>query len=207
MSQKKAQHIKKIINSNKMQKGQRRLYFLDGSYWIVKEDACRGCLSDKQESELPIHLKPIFKDKDICVRQDVEFSVPAFYIVSTAKHIPTLADIPNDILYKIIIITKKIRKIMGAKLGVEHANIYHEERLKNSHYHQWILPIWSKKVSACGYIPKIYQSNVKKYAKYEANIHKYLKSFKFKEESSMILKCNRIVSKSLQKDREIQKFS
>jgi diadenosine tetraphosphate (Ap4A) HIT family hydrolase len=199
--------IKDNVKEAKLLKGYRSLCFLDGSCWVVKDDECRGCLMSNREGDIPVHLRPIFKDKDVCVRQDSEFSVPAFYIVSTTEHLAIIADIPSDILCKIMVITKVIRKIMKEKLGIEHVNIYHEERLKNSHYHHWILPIWSDKVVSSGYIPKIYQSMVKKYATYEADIHRYLKSFKFQDESTTILKCNEIVDRGLREDKEIRKFS
>jgi diadenosine tetraphosphate (Ap4A) HIT family hydrolase len=190
----------------KLLKGQRALNFLDGKRWVVGEDECWGCLMIKRESDMPIHLKPILKDKDICVRQDSEQSVPAFYVVSTNEHLATIADIPNDILYKIMIVTKVIRKIMAEKFGIKHVNIYHEERLKNSHYHHWILPVWGDRVSRSGYIPKIYQSNVKKYATHKADIHKYLKSFKFQDESDEILRFNDLMSENLKKDKEIREL-
>lgn len=175
----------------------RTLDFLDGTSWIVGEDDCRGCLMNERSSQLSKYLKPVYEDEYVVVRQDAEFCVPAFYIVSPIEHIDSLMNMSNDLIFRLFLVTKFVRLGMKKVLNINVANIYHEERLKNSHYHHWILPFWDKEVRECGFIPKIYQSNVKKYQTYDANVVAYLKYFTFDKYCADILSCNKRMMKFL----------
>ena len=170
--------------------------FLNGKRWIVNKNQCRGCFLQKHQKDLSPYLDPIFEDKDICIRQDAEWSIPAFYIISTKKHISSLIDMPINLALKLAGATYFTRKAMKNVLKIDKAQIYHEERLINSHYHQWILPLWPHAMKHYNIYPKIYDSNVKK----------YINLFKFKNNYKNILKLNKKIRDYFLNNREVIKF-
>ena len=181
----------------KAPKGKRVLGFLDGSYWIVNNGSCRGCLMQENRNKLPVYMKPVFEDRDLIVTQDAEFPVPGFYIVSPRKHFGSIANFPVKLSQKIGLVTHFIRRGMRNQLGIEFAEIFHEERFKNSHYHHWILPCWEYGFDKSGSTPTIFKSKVDGYRKYEPNIVNYLRSFVFKLEEKRILEFNAKMAKYL----------
>ena len=188
----------------KAPKGKRVLGFLDGSYWLVDKSTCRGCLMQSKRAELPYYMQPIYEDRDVIVSQDAEFPVPGFYIVSPKKHLGSCADFSVKLSLKVGLITHIVRKGMRDILGIEFAEIYHEERLKNSHYHHWILPCWKYGVDKSGCLPTIFKSKVSGYENFDPNIVSYLRSFDFAEEVDKILNFNVSMRKFVQKSRFVK---
>ena len=178
----------------------RYINLLDGTSWLVGEDDCQGCILLNKEKDLPEYLSPIYQDSCVIVRQDTEFAVPGFYIVSLRQHIGSIGEVEPDAAVHLAIITHIVRRAMKLALNITVASVYHEERLSNSHFHQWMLPYWEDAVIASGFMPKIYKSNIKKYQKYESNISEYLRYFKFCNEKEKILEFNKIMRDFLKKD-------
>jgi len=186
-----------IDNILKAPRGKKILGFLDGSYWVVNESDCRGCLMVSKKKDLADYLKPIYSDDDLQVIQDAEFAVPGFYVISTTKHYGTIADIPIELSMKMGALTHLVRKGMKDILKIKHAEIYHEERMENSHFHQWIIPCWEDNMNNSGYIPTIFKSKVTGYRHLTPDVLNYLRSFSFKDERGKILKFNKQMSKYL----------
>lgn len=184
--------------------GKRIVGFLDGSYWLVDEADCRGCLMQLRRSELPNYILPIYEDLDVLVSQDAEFPVPGFYIVSPKKHLGSCADFSTRLSMKMGLITHIVRKGMRDILNINTAEIYHEERLKSSHYHHWILPCWEYGVEKSGCLPTIFKSKVKGYENFDPNIVFYLKSFEFSDESDKIIEFNEKMNKFIHQAKFIK---
>lgn len=174
----------------KVTDGKRVMGFLDGSYWIVGAGDCRGCLMDEMRDQLPVYMRPIFEDRDLVVTQDAEFPIPGFYVVSPKQHLGSIADFSVGLSQKIGLVTHFVRKGMREELGIGVAEIFHEERLQNSHYHHWILPFWLSDLVNSGFSPTIFKSKVPGYGDYAPNIVGYLRSFAFGEEGQRILEFN-----------------
>ena len=88
----------------------KKLDFLNGEYFEVSDDTCRGCFLNKVESkELGLYLDPVYVDEYISIRQDAECALPGFYIVSLNQHIGSLMDIEDVILCKLWIAIKMVR--------------------------------------------------------------------------------------------------
>ncbi|MCL4397426.1 hypothetical protein M1403_00095 [Patescibacteria group bacterium] len=170
--------------------GKRIVGFLDGSYWFVDEDECRGCLMQTRKNEMPEHMVPVFEDRDVMVVQDAEFPVPGFYVIAPKAHIRSISDFSPELAMKMGLVTSLTRKGMRDELGIEFAEIYHEERIKNSHYHHWILPCWDYALRRSGSIPTIFPSREQGYNHLSPNIVNYLRSFSFEEENKKILEFN-----------------
>lgn len=187
----------------KAPEGKRVLGFFDGNYWIVDEDDCRGCLMQLRKDEMSEYMTPIYEDEDIWVTQDAEFAIPGFYVVGPKKHLAGLADFSPDLSMKLGLITHLVRKGMRDELGIEFAETYHEERMKNSHYHNWILPCWGYAMECSGCMPKIFPSKVSKYKCLSADIISYLRCFNFEEEKEKILKLNDLMRKYFMKEEVI----
>lgn len=189
----------KIEMSVSVPKDKRYINLLDGTSWLVGEDDCQGCILNNKV-DLPEYLLPIYESNRIFVRQDTEFAVPGFYIISSKEHIGSIGDMDPEIASQLAIVTHLVRRAMKLVLNVNVASVYHEERLINSHFHQWMLPYWAEAVEISGFMPKIYSSNIKKYQKYEANVSKYLKYFQFDTERVRILEVNKAMRDFLNTD-------
>lgn len=155
-------------------------YFLDGSNYPVPFDTCRGCFMKENKLSLPPHITPVYEDEAVIVQQDAEWPIPAFYIISIKEHIGSIMDIDDEVVKRIAIILKRVREGLRVCFGVERAQVYHEEKIINPHFHVWVLPLWPGIMREHNIQPKIY----------EANIKKYIDFFSFENEKDKILKCN-----------------
>lgn len=161
----------------------KKLRFLDGRYFNVEEPYCRGCFMDNNPEKLPLYIEPIYDDGNVIVRQDAEWPIPAFYIISIHNHIGSYDKLDNETRKKIGEILYLVRKGIREKFGIERAQIYHEEKLNSPHFHIWVLPLWKRIMEKYKIQPKIYESNVKK----------YIDLFEFEDEKNNILNCNKIM--------------
>ena len=141
----------------------KRLHFLDGSYYDVDEPYCRGCFMDKNKNLISNYIEPIYDDGDVIVRQDAEWPIPAFYIISIHQHIGSYDCLNNSTRKKINELLFWVRKGIRDNFGDVRAQIYHEEKLSNPHFHIWVLPLWEDVMKKNNIYPKIYESNIKKY--------------------------------------------
>lgn len=168
----------------------KRLSFLDGSYYDVEEPYCRGCFMEKNNDKMPIYIEPIYDDGNVVVRQDAEWPIPAFYIISIHKHIGSFDMLDNKTREKIGEIIYLLRKGIRENFKIERAQIYHEEKLNSPHFHIWILPLWENVMKKNNIQPKIYEANVKK----------YIDLFNFSDEKNNILECNKIMRHYIQRN-------
>lgn len=155
-------------------------YFIDGHAVEVSEDACRGCYIEKHRESLPIHLKPVIENAEIAVRQDAEFPVPGFYIISLRRHIQSIADVDGELAAQLGLCVHYVRKGMKECLGINRAHIYLEEKIVGPHYHTWLLPLWEDVMEEHDIDPKIWLGNVKK----------YIDLFQYEQEKDKILLFN-----------------
>lgn len=191
----------------KVPQGKRVLGFLDGSYWIINEGECRGCLMQERADDMPPHMVPVYQDDDMVVMQDAEFAVPGFYIVSPREHLSSIGDFSPKLSAKVGLITRFVRKGMKDLFGVQFCELYHQERMKNSHYHHWLLPCWDEVMERSGFIPRIFKSKVQKYKDLEPNIVEYLRSFEFGDNDKKILEFNERMKEYLSSKEVMESLS
>lgn len=158
----------------------REFKFIDGSKYLVSEHECRGCFMVKNKEKMSKLIEPIYNEKGVVVRQDAEWPIPAFYIVSVDKHIGSIMDLEDELCKEIILIIKKIRTGLKELFGIKRAQIYHEEKINSPHFHVWILPLWENIIVEKNIYPKIYESNVKS----------YIDLFDLDENKEIINECN-----------------
>lgn len=168
----------------------KEMHFMDGSTYLVSTSACRWCLIPNLTWELMNYLEPIYQDEDISIRQDAEWPLPWFFVVSVNQHIWSIKDIHDLLLCKIWLAIKYTRVGLFEKLNIEKTQIYQEERLTNSHYHVWILPIYKDYIILNKKTPKIY----------DRDVIDYIKSYSFDENKDNILKYNYIMRNYLNKE-------
>lgn len=166
----------------------KRLNFLDGQYFDVDEPYCRGCFMEQNEHLMSEYIKPIYDDGNVVVRQDAEWPIPGFYIISIHNHIGAYDYLDAKTRNRISEVLYYVRKGIREQLGIERAQIYHEEKISSPHFHIWILPLWNDVMEKNGIQPKIYESNVKR----------YIDSFTFQDNNKKILECNDIMKKYLE---------
>ncbi len=161
--------------------------FLDGTTIKTKE-RCRGCFL--KNNKINKYLDPIFENEQIIVSQDMEYPVPAFYIISSTKHISSIEQMDKDMRYNISEMIYIIRKGLQEKFNIKNVTIIQEEKDIDSHFHIWILPIWEKILKSDK--PRIV----------EENILEYMQLFDFKVTSSKIIECNNIMKNFIKQSYE-----
>lgn len=164
-------------------------YQLDGSSYEVPADTCRGCWMNNNPDKLPKEISPIWQDEDIIIRQDIEWPIPAFFIVSLRQHISCIADLDPKVSIKLFKMITAVRKGMKEILGIERVQLYHEEKIKNPHIHFWLLPLWPETMEKNNIFPKIYEGNIKQ----------YIDLYKFKDTKDAIIKSNKLMKEYLEK--------
>lgn len=137
--------------------------FLDGSSFEVIGEICRGCYLEKNVEVLPEIFRPVVSNRRFAIRQDAEFPVPGFYILSLRDHVNSLADVDEETAEQIGVCTFILRKAMRELFSIERAHIYIEEKSNDPHYHTWLLPIWSDIKIKHNIEPRIWESNIKQY--------------------------------------------
>ncbi len=65
----------------------KKIKLLDGTS-IETTEKCNACFLLK--NDICEYLNPIYETEDIIVSQDMEYPIPAFYIISTKKHIASI---------------------------------------------------------------------------------------------------------------------
>lgn len=105
----------------------------------------------------------MIENEEIAVRQDAEFPVPGFYIVSLRRHVQSIADVDSRLAAHLGLCVHYVRKGMRECLGIRRAHIYLEEKIIGPHYHTWLLPLWEDVMDKYNIDPKIWLGNVKQY--------------------------------------------
>lgn len=167
--------------------------YLNGDEVQVPDDTCRGCYLEQNSRYIP-EIIPIWENNDFTVRQDVEFPIPGFYIVSARKHINTFADLSLEQSSSFGIIVRSVRKAMREALKINRVHIFLEERRIEPHLHLWLLPLWEDIMSRYDIDPKIYNSNVAE----------YLHLFKYEDFGESIIDMNKTMRFVLSNDPDLQ---
>lgn len=165
----------------------KELRFLDGSSFMVDEPYCRGCFMNQNELKMSKYIEPVYDDGNIVIRQDAEWPIPAFFIISIKRHIGAFDLLDIETIDKITRALYYVRKGLRELFEINRAQIYHEEKISSPHFHIWILPLWDNVMSKHNIQPKIYESNVKK----------YIDLFKFNESKDKILQYNNMMREYL----------
>lgn len=111
-------------------------------YFIAPEHVSRGEFLENNEHLLDDCILPIFKQANICVRQDPSFPIPGFYIISPAGHYKALDRMEEDLNSLLFFVLYHIRKGMREELNIQFINIYYEEKPRRScNVHIILLPI------------------------------------------------------------------
>lgn len=169
---------------------------LDGTEIEVEDNQCRGCWMNENPNMIPTLAKPIIENKNIIVRQDVEFPVPGFFIVSIRQHIGSIAELSEETYEEFSKTLYYVRKGLKEVMNVKKAQIYHEEKLTSSHIHFWVLPLWEEKLKGKLKNPRIY----------DGTIIDYLKSFELSIYQNKIKQCNNKLSKYLLNQETLKKM-
>ena len=114
-------------------------------YYLAPEYVPRAYFLEEYESYLDECLAPIYKNDNICIRQDPSFAIPGFYIISPVKHYNSLDQMDITTYLRLFLLLYDIRKGMRDILNIEFVNIYYEEKPKKScNVHLILLPIYNK---------------------------------------------------------------
>ncbi|MBU6383707.1 MAG: hypothetical protein KGR16_05270 [Verrucomicrobia bacterium] len=144
--------------------------------YLVPADLPRGKFLEDYEDILDERLKPIYKYKGVCVRQDSSFFVPAFYIVHPVSSVTALDFLDELTNIRTFFILRVIRKAMRDVLGIHHIHMYYHEKLhKNGDVHYSLLPLYN-----------ITKDDIL----LRFDLMKYVKKFIFSEEKDKILEFN-----------------
>lgn len=104
----------------------------------------RGMFMKKYQDQLSACLQPVFKNESIQVRQDAQYAVPGFFIVSPVLEYAGLGSTPDNILYECLVYAYKIRNKMLLHHEVKDVYIYYDENYsKPTSTHFWVLPIYT----------------------------------------------------------------
>lgn len=150
---------------------------LDGSI-VETAEKCRGCFLIN--SQISDYLNPIFENEYIIIRQDMEFPIPAFYIISTKKHISSYEEMNKVLRGEVSEAIYLLRKALKEELGIKRVTIIQEEKDNSSHFHIWMLPVWEDVTKERKINPRVIENN----------LLDYMNSFSFEKNSKDILKCN-----------------
>lgn len=144
--------------------------------YLVPDDLPRGKFLEHYEDLLDERLRPIYKYKGVCVRQDSSFFIPAFYIVHPVSSVTALDLLDELTSLRTFFILRIIRKAMRDILGIQHIHMYYHEKLhKNGDVHYSLLPLYN--IS-------------KKDILLRFDLMEYVKRFVFTEEKDKILEFN-----------------
>lgn len=168
------------LSSSKM----RELRFLNGTSFVVDASTCRGCFMNEHEHELPRDITPVYDDEEILVRQDAEWPVPGFYIVSLRSHIGAIDEVGDELYNRLTEVLRLTRRAMRRSLGVDKVHLIQEEKLSAAHLHFWMLPLWPQVLSANDVNPRVYESN----------LMEYIALFSYADQRQAIRKCNRLMT-------------
>lgn len=170
-------------------------YQLDGTSYEVPEFICRGCWMNENSDKLPTLVNPLWENENIIIRQDVEWPIPAFFIISVRNHVESMAMLSENTAMDLFRGLYFVRKGMYEMFNIQKVSVFHEEKPTNAHVHYWMLPIWNH-VLKDGFFPKIYLGNIKQ----------YIDLFKYEDTKEEIKYCNQIMRKYLHEKMKISSW-
>lgn len=105
----------------------------------------RADFLEKYNDKLDSCLEPIFEDKDILIRQDVQFAIPGFYVIATKQRARRILELDKELYAKCLYMASIIKKIFIKESIAQNIFIGHEEHFKKpASAHIWVLPIYGK---------------------------------------------------------------
>jgi diadenosine tetraphosphate (Ap4A) HIT family hydrolase len=123
----------------------------------------RGEFILSHEDEIDDCLKPIYSDDQIIVRQDAEYAIPGFYIVSPRSHYRSIDEMPQDTYARCMVMVRDIKKGLST-LGLARAHIYNDEKYSLPAFaHFWVLPLHEEFIDDHNLNPTIYSRDIWSY--------------------------------------------
>lgn len=101
-----------------------------------KEMMCIGCACTEAGQDVPGY---VIETELFHAHQDQEVPIPGFVILSTKRHIESIADFTDAEASEFIILARRIRQAQRDVLGIEHVYLIEEEDTAD-HFHLWLLP-------------------------------------------------------------------
>lgn len=116
----------------------------DYQYYLETKTMSRGEFLEQYKDDLPYILRPIYEDNDIIIRQDPQFAIPGFFIISPKILYRNLAYCPYEIYRKSMIFSFALLRFLSKQSDITMVYLYYDERhKKKSSAHFWVLPIFT----------------------------------------------------------------
>jgi len=105
---------------------------------------CVGCAIEKRK--IDFSKGTITVTKHFRVNHDYQSPIPGFFILSTRRHVFSVANFTEEEKKEFVELLAKIRKGMKKVLKIDDVCIFQHEKGKH-HFHVWIFPVydWTKK--------------------------------------------------------------
>lgn len=152
-------------------------YFLciggNKNYQCFIEDSSmsRGVFLHKYQECLADCLQPVFITEYIQVRQDAQYAVPGFFIVSPVNEYIGLLDTPDEIICECLVWAERIREKLLKHSDIKAVYVFYDENYtKPTSTHFWVLPIFSDNLCSIT----------------RSDIWEYIKSFVYSESKENI---------------------
>lgn len=101
-----------------------------------KEVKCIGCACSEAGKAVPGY---VIETELFHAHQDQEVPIPGFVILSTKRHIDSIADFTDAEASEFIALARHIRQAQREVLGIENVYLIQEEDTED-HFHLWLLP-------------------------------------------------------------------
>ncbi len=101
-----------------------------------KEVVCIGCACAAAGETVPGY---VIETELFHAHQDQEVPIPGFVILSTKRHVDSIADFTDAEASEFILLARRIRQAQREVLGIEHVYLVQEEDTED-HFHLWLLP-------------------------------------------------------------------
>lgn len=98
---------------------------------------CIGCAIEK--GEVDVSKGKVLEHELFEAHQDFEVPIPGFVILSTRRHISSVADFTEEESKEFFPLLKRIRQAMREVLGIEEVYLFQNED-SSHHFHVWVFP-------------------------------------------------------------------
>jgi diadenosine tetraphosphate (Ap4A) HIT family hydrolase len=102
-----------------------------------KDIGCLGCAYESNKTDFSRHI--IIETEHFTVGQDFDVPILGFFIISTRKHILSIADFSKEERKEFIELVCRTRKGMRDILGIREVCLFQNEGSAH-HFHLWMLP-------------------------------------------------------------------
>lgn len=101
-----------------------------------KEITCIGCACTEAGRDVPGY---VIETELFHAHQDQEVPIPGFVILSTKRHVTSVADFTDGEISEFAGLVRRIRVAQREVLGIETVYLIQEEDTED-HFHLWLLP-------------------------------------------------------------------